>query len=114
MPNYKDKIAEFVRFAERQEADAKTLREQAQELRDREFAEMKHKFEFQRQLVQDAHEAFHELVGPEESPRFQHSSEEEFNPAAQMRRIAAARDESRAKIMELELKIIRLETMNHR
>jgi hypothetical protein len=45
--------------------------------------------------IEAAHKTFHELVGPDEPARFQHSSEEDFDPAAQLRRIAAARDEAR-------------------
>lgn len=46
-------------------------------------------------LIAEAHKTFHELVGPEELVRFQHLPEEDFDPSAQMRRIAAARDEAR-------------------
>ena len=48
----------------------------------------------QEQII-DAHKTFHELVGPDELVRFQHLPEEDFDPSAQMRRIAAARDAAR-------------------
>jgi hypothetical protein len=58
-----------------------------------------------RRRVEAAHQAFHELVGPAEPPRFQHSSEEEFDPAAQLRRLAAARDEARAQLAAIVSKL---------
>ncbi len=53
------------------------------------------KFIKMRLLVEEAHRTFHELVGPNELTKYQHLPEEDFNPSAQMKRIAIARDDAR-------------------
>ena len=59
-----------------------------------------HKLDCQRAKVQDAHAAFHHLsVG--EPIRFQHTSDDEFDIAAQMRLLGKARDEARENVRKL-------------
>lgn len=80
-------------------ADRDRERKRAEDA-ERLLATANHKLDSHRQRIEEAHKTFHELVGPNEPVRFQHSPEEDFDPAAQMRRLAAARDEARVSCAE--------------